>query len=128
MTLKTLISSQVSSVFIDTDHFASMVTYFSQDKSTPRAISAVVEHEGTLLEDGERHQSEKKSLLLFVDNDATTGITSPQLGDGLRLDSDTTKKPEWDFHDIVDEDDDSFTVRFTRRLGRRAGHAQSAAL
>lgn len=82
MTLKAQIHSDVADVFLNVNDFGETFTYCPVGGSR-RDIVGVVAFEQTEVIETQAGKQNRHTLQLFCSRSATTGIDSPQLGDGL---------------------------------------------
>lgn len=80
MTLKDSIESDAASVFLSSDEFAESVTYLPRSGGS-RTILAVVDREPPTLLDSAGNVI-SLSFVVYVHNDATTGISSSEVNTG----------------------------------------------
>lgn len=131
MTLAAQIVTDASAVFLNTEDFAETITYYPK-QGLARSISATrvsLSHyrrqRERMTEEATHHLLERNELALFVSNDATTGIPTPQLGDAIRLAGDRADE-RWDFVSIEETDAAGFVVAWAKHVMLRHGQSRPA--
>lgn len=107
MSLKDLIASDVTSVFLNTEDFAESATY-TPSGGTARSITVVVTDNKTAESQEMYERLSKKELVTFCKLDATTGIDDPHKNDSLEYDG-----APWRFESVVSKDNSGISIRWT---------------
>lgn len=125
-TLAQKVVSDVSAVLIRTEHFAVGATYWPKSGAS-RHVELVAQTAPRRTEEQPHHKIETNDVTFLVSSAVTTGMPDPQLGDALRLDSESSDS-HYDFAQIVDSGPGFFLVRFSRRKILRAGQLRPSNL
>ena len=122
MTLKDLMESDLSEVFLNTDEFSENVTYYPCE-GEKRDISAAV-FVGQQFERRNNNLLKVQTATIHVSNDSATGIDNPRMGDAIRLATDD-KDTLWSFKEIKLRDSAGFVLMFGRHKPKKSGTRDS---
>lgn len=108
MTLKTLMAADLDDVFLDEDEFAVSIDYHSVGGGGKRTLVATLGG-GPLftIEKEQFHEVKRRVVTLLIKKSDTDGITEAKRGDFIRY-----LDVNWDFVEVVFEDDDSLLIQW----------------
>lgn len=108
MTLASLIDSDLTDVFLNTDEFGEAVTVLPAAGGGARSVTAVAtEGPKAAIETEKHHDLKRWTVALLFKNDATTGLTTVVRGDAIRY-----RGRKWVFHQVRHVDDAGIEVEW----------------